>query len=218
MRLLFFSTHQTQVQLIHTNFSKNGFALDCVFNKLHLHHAIQIQKYRLLILDVMKDPTSYLKIIKNIRGDDYQLPIIVMNCTSQAQEKIAFLDAGADDCMPAPLNPEELFAKVKAMTRRNTSNINSTIRHGDIILDTDKKTVMFKETHVNLTRREFFLLQTLLENRGKPNRRDDLENMLYAWNEEIESNTLVVHIYRLRKKLGNSFIKTVRGFGYMVES
>jgi len=218
MRLLFFSKNQTQVQPIHTNMSKNGFALDCVFNKSHLHHAIQIQQYRLLILDVIQNPASCITIIKSIRSDDHALPIIVTNCTSLSQEKIAFLNAGADDCMSASLNPEELCAKVRIMIRRNTTHMNSTIRHGDITLDTEKKIVMFKETKVNLTRREFFLLQTLLENKGKPNRRNDLENMLYAWNEEIESNTLVVHIYRLRKKLGNSFIKTVRGFGYMVES
>jgi DNA-binding response OmpR family regulator len=126
------------------------------------------------------------------------------------------LDAGADDYLTKPFDIPELIARLRAITRRLGGRTANTLNAGDVTLDVDAHTVLLAGEPIELSGREYALLQTFMENSARLLTREQLERALYAWGDEVTSNTIEVHIHSLRKKLGKSFIKTVRGIGYGV--
>ena len=133
-------------------------------------------------------------------------------------DKIAGLDGGADDYLAKPFEIMELFARLRVIERRLTTAKTSLVSIGKISLDINHNTVSSNGKKIDLARREFMLLRTLMENAGRVLTRSALEKRLYGWGEEIASNALEVHIHHLRRKLGPEFIKTVRGVGYKVDA
>ena len=128
------------------------------------------------------------------------------------------MDSGADDYLAKPFEMTELFARLRVMERRLTTAKTAQISIGDVSLDINHNTVSVKGNDLDLSRREFMLLKSLMENAGRVQTRNTLESRLYSWGEEVSSNALEVHIHHLRKKLGADFIKTVRGVGYKVDT
>ena len=126
------------------------------------------------------------------------------------------LDGGADDYLSKPFETPELIARLRVIERRLSSTKESAIQVGEVSLDTLSRQVLCRGEPVELARREYMVLKTLLENCGKIQTREQLESRLYSWGEEVSSNALEVHIHHLRKKLGTDFIKTVRGVGYTI--
>ncbi len=144
------------------------------------------------------------------------MPVLVLTARDSWSDKVAGLDAGADDYLVKPFDFEELEARIRALLRRRAGRTDALLRHGDITLNPATHEVMQKTLPVNLSAREFSLLQALMDRPGAVLSRAQLEEKLYGWDQEIESNAIEVHIHALRKKLGAELIKNVRGVGYMV--
>lgn len=193
------------------------YTVDWVKNGLAAWSAIQAEYFDLIILDLGLPKLSGDEILKNMREKNILIPVIVLSACDAVHRRVQELDNGADDYITKPFNLEELCARIRAIRRRAKSiHANTTITVGDITLDPTTRLV-FKDTKMmELSRREFELLQMLLENPGKVVSREQATNSLYGWGYDIDSNALEVHIHNLRKKLKCKNINTVRGIGYML--
>lgn len=145
-------------------------------------------------------------------------PVIILTARDGIEHKINGLDLGADDYLAKPFDQTELQARIRALLRRSHGNSESTISAGTVVIDLNSRVVKVDNQVISLPRREFNLLETLIQNQGKVMTRFSLEQSLYSWDDDIESNVLEVHIHNLRKKINKTFIKTVRGVGYMVNT
>jgi DNA-binding response OmpR family regulator len=148
------------------------------------------------------------------RRDD--TPVLIITARDRVEDRVAGLDAGADDYLVKPFDVAELAARVRALARRRAGRAVSELRHGRLLLLPDTQEARWDDQRVELTRREFALLSALVENAGRVMTRERLEQALYGWNEDVDSNALEVHVHHLRRKLEPSFIRTVRGVGYTV--
>ena len=147
-----------------------------------------------------------------------QVALHTPHLTITPEDRIRGLDAGADDYLTKPFAIDELSARLRALMRRSTGRTNPLIKHGEIIMDPAAHIISLKGQSLSLPRREFSLMEMLLNNVGKVVSRTQIVESLYTWDEEIDSNALEVHVHQLRKKFGSKFIRTVRGVGYMVPS
>jgi len=173
------------------------------------------RKPDLVILDLGLPDLDGVDVVTRLRGW-YTRPIIILSARSDEQEKIKALDAGADDYLTKPFDLLELQARLRALTRRAGGQAAPTLTHADVTLDPAARSVTREGQVVTLSAREYALLHDLLAHKGRIRARAELEESLYAWGEEVESNTVEVYIHHLRKKLGSDFIRTVRGLGYVV--
>ncbi len=170
------------------------------------------------MLDLGLPDMDGLDVLKFIRGRDVDLPVLLLTARAGVDDKVAGLDCGADDYLAKPFEMSELFARLRVMERRLTTARTAEIAIGAVTLDINHNRVTVDGEAVELSRREFMLLKSLMENAGRVQTRDTLESRLYSWGEEVSSNALEVHVHHLRKKLGAPFIKTVRGVGYRIDS
>jgi len=171
----------------------------------------------LVILDLGLPDIDGIEVLKRVRQKHYDLPILLLTARAQVEDKISGLDSGADDYLAKPFEMEELFARLRVLARRLNTSKTSEIHIGEVSLDINLKTVSLCGTELELSRKEYMLLKSLMENAGRVQTRHTLESRLYSWGEEVASNALEVHIHHLRKKLGPDFIKTIRGVGYKVQ-
>ena len=176
--------------------------------------ATEQEHYNLVILDLGLLDGHGFEFLKHYRKN-HKSPVLILTARDTVDDKIQGLDLGADDYLPKPFDLNELLARIRALLRRSAGRSENNLIFAGIQLDQKSRTVEYNECAVNLSRREFNLLEVLLINQGKVMTRSHLEQALYSWDEEIESNALEVHIHNLRKKLFSKLIKTVRGVGYM---
>lgn len=169
----------------------------------------------LVVLDLGLPDGDGVDLIRDLRTWS-AMPIIVLSARSAESSKIAALDAGADDYLVKPFDLDELSARIRALMRRHGGRASPVIEHGPLRLDPATHEFFLDGTPVNLSGREFSLLHALLEQPGVPLSRAQLEERIYGWNEEIESNAIEVYIHSLRRKLGAEWIRNVRGVGYRV--
>jgi DNA-binding response OmpR family regulator len=177
--------------------------------------ATQHEHYDLVILDLGLPDADGFSFLKQYRVM-HASPVLILTARDNIDDKIKGLDLGADDYLAKPFDVNELQARIRALIRRSAGRASNLIEYLDIELDQKSRSVFYQKVPVNLARREFNLLEVLLQNQGKVMSRVSLEQNLYSWDDDIESNALEVHIHNLRKKLFTSLIKTVRGVGYMV--
>ena len=170
-----------------------------------------------VILDLGLPDMDGFDLLRRIRRENRELPVLILTARDAVRDKVAGLDLGADDYLAKPFEMEELEARLRVIVRRLGNASNSTIQVGDIVLDMATREVFRAGQAVELSRREYALLLRLMENAGKVLTRDNLETGLYAWGEEVASNAIEVHIHHLRKKLGANRIRTVRGVGYQLQ-
>ena len=142
--------------------------------------------------------------------------MLIITARDAVSDRIRGLDAGADDYLVKPFDLDELAARLRALLRRHSGRATPIIEHGALTLDPATHEVTLAGAPVNLSAREFALLHSLLEHPGVPLSRAQLEDRLYGWQEEIGSNAVEVHIHSLRRKLGNDWLRNVRGVGYLV--
>jgi two-component system response regulator QseB len=142
--------------------------------------------------------------------------VLVLTAQDAIADRVAGLDAGADDYLVKPFDLDELAARIRALRRRSGGRAAPLVEHGRLVLDPASHEVRLDGTPVTLSAREFALLHALLEHPGRPLSRTQLEERLYGWGEEVESNAVEVHVHALRRKLGAEWIKTLRGVGYVV--
>ena len=194
-----------------------GYAVDWFRNGREAQRAVTSAEYDLVLLDLGLPLVDGMSLLRSIRASNKPTPVIVITARDGLDDRVGGLDAGADDYLVKPFEMEELAARMRALERRSNNRTSPLLSHGELTLDPATMLVSFHGEGVNLSPREFVVLRTLLENKGKPISRSKLENSMYAWNSEVDSNTVTVHIHNLRKKLGEEFIVTKRGFGYLIE-
>lgn len=200
-----------------TGLSHYGYTVDWVKDGLSAQHAIRSEHFDLIVLDLGLPKLSGLTLLQQIRSEGITIPVIILTARETVEDRIKGLDSGADDYLVKPFDLDELCARIRALVRRSVGRADTVIHYRNLVLDPAAYLVTVDNEKVTLSRREFALLQKLLENEGQVLSRDQLMQTIYGWEEDIDSNTLEVHIHNLRKKLNADFILTVRGVGYLIE-
>ncbi len=198
--------------------SKSGYAVNHVEKGELALLAIRTERPDLVVLDIGLPDIDGISVLKRLRKEDVELPVLLLTARDSVEDKVAGLDSGADDYLAKPFEMTELLARLRVLERRLASMKSSEIVVANIVLDTLQQSVSRDGCVIELARREYMLLKSLLENAGRVQTRATLEQRLYSWGEEVSSNALEVHIHHLRKKLGNDLIKTIRGVGYKVDT
>ncbi len=193
-----------------------GFAVDWLKDGNSADQALQSETFDFVVLDLGLPRLSGMEVLSRARSRGQHMPILILTARDATGEKVAGLDAGADDYLVKPIDLDELTARIRALTRRSAGRAEPLLIHGDLALDPAAHTVTQAGLLVELSSREFSLLQQLLENAGRVLTRTQLEQSIYGWRDEPDSNALEVHIHHLRKKLGSELIRTLRGVGYTI--
>jgi len=175
------------------------------------------ETFDIIVLDIGLPKISGLTVLNMVRNKNITTPVVMLTARDNIEDRVNGLDEGADDYITKPFDLDELCARMRALQRRSNSRAKPVISYGDITIDPASHVVTFKGDEVLVSRREFSLLQKLLENAGRVISREQLNQTLYGWSENIDSNALEVHIHNLRKRFGSKLIRTIRGVGYMVE-
>lgn len=197
--------------------TRAGDTADWLTNAEDAWHSLQLEHFDCLILDLGLPGMDGLSLLRQLRKAGSTLPVLILTARDAIEDRISGLDAGADDYLLKPFDLAELRARLRAICRRYKGYSDTHLQLGDIEIDTQSQGVSYQGQPVTLSRREYGLLLTLAENAGKVLSRSRLEESLYGWGNEVESNSLEVHIHHLRKKLDTSVIRTVRGVGYMMD-
>lgn len=194
-----------------------GFTVDWMPDGESAEGALQSHAYETLVLDINLPRRSGLEVLRGLRARGDSLPVLVLTARDTVPDRVEGLDSGADDYLVKPFDLDELAARLRALQRRRHGRAAPVLTHGDLTLDPASRSVTQGGHPVNLSKREFTLLQLLLENKGKVLSRNRIEDDMYAWHQELESNAVEVHIHHLRRKLGNDLIRTLRGVGYVID-
>jgi DNA-binding response OmpR family regulator len=194
-----------------------GFAVDWVQDGLAAKVALDSEEYDLLVLDLGLPKLSGMDLLKSLRAKRASLPVLILTARDTVADRVAGLNAGADDYLVKPFDLDELIARLNALLRRSAGQVELTLQHGAIELTPASHQVRLAGTDVSMSAREFSLLHTLLLHTGRVHSREQLEQTLYGWGEEVESNAIEVHVHHLRKKLGSELIRTLRGVGYVID-
>ena len=195
---------------------RKNYSVDWVKNGESALTAIASTDYDAVILDIGLPKMSGLDVLKISRKQGHAIPVLILTAQDATSDRVAGLDAGADDYLIKPFEFEELCARLRALTRRAKGITEKTIRYKNITIDTAAHNVTYNNELITLSRREFSLLEELLSSTGRVLSRSQLEDKLYSWGDEVGSNAIEVHIHHLRKHFGSDLIKTVRGIGYIV--
>jgi two-component system, OmpR family, response regulator len=192
----------------------DGHSVDWVTRLDAADDHLAIASYDLILLDLMLPDGRGIPFLRGLRARGDVSPVIILTALDQISDRIEGLNAGADDYMVKPFDLSELSARLKAVARRYSGNPNPLIRIGDLAIDLAARRVTRAGKPVALTAREWVLFEAFVQRPGQLMSKAQLEERLYAFDDEVESNTTEVHISRLRKKLGHEVIETVRGIGY----
>ncbi|ABF12251.1 two-component system, OmpR family, response regulator [Cupriavidus metallidurans] len=214
MRVLLIEDEPWLGQAVRDQIEKDGHPTDFVANLADARRHLAAATYDLILLDLLLPDGRGLDFLRELRASGSNVPIIILTALDQVSNRIAGLNAGADDYLVKPFDLSELSARVSAVARRYAGNPNPLVNLGDLRIDTAGHSVMRGETRVDLTASEWALLEALIQHPGMIVSRARLEERLYSFNEEVGSNTIEVHMSRLRKKLGADVIETLRGLGY----
>lgn len=193
-----------------------GFAVDWLRDGRSADQALQSETFDLIVLDLGLPGLGGMTVLERARQRGQILPVLILTARDATGSKIEGLDAGADDYLVKPIDIDELSARVRALLRRSAGRAAPLLLHGELTLDPAARQVTRAGKPVELSAREYALLQMLLESAGRVLTRSQLEQSLYGWGDEPDSNALEVHIHHLRKKLGSELIRTLRGVGYTI--
>lgn len=193
-----------------------GFAVDWVQDGRAAALALAQPVYDLMLLDLGLPQQDGMSVLLGARRQGSKLPVLVVTARDAVADRIAGLNAGADDYVLKPFDLDELIARIHAVHRRHAGNADSVIHHGALSIDLVEKTVHLREQPVALSAREYALLAALMQRPGAVLSREKLEESIYGWGDEIGSNVIEVYLHHLRKKLGPDIIVNVRGVGYRV--
>lgn len=214
MRILVVEDDDVLRDGLQVGLSLSGFTVDAVATCADARAAFSTQDYDAAVLDLMLPDGSGLDVLKDLRGARNAIPVLLLTARDAVSDRIAGLDSGADDYLGKPFDLDEVAARLRALIRRSVGESSVILEWQELSLDPSRLTLEKAGTPVHLSRREFSILHVLMVNRGRVLSRAQLEEKLYGWQEDIESNTVEVHIHHLRNKLGSGLIETVRGVGY----
>ncbi|GAA0265425.1 response regulator [Pseudomonas rhodesiae] len=217
MRLLLIEDDEALGGGIHQALAREGYTVDWLKDGSSALHALLSETFDVVVLDLGLPRMGGLEVLRRLRDGGATVPVLILTARDATEDRIAGLDAGADDYLIKPFDLAELKARLRALLRRSAGRARVLIEHAGICLDPSTQQVSYHHQPVSLTPKEYQLLHELLSPPGRVMTRDQLIQLLYGWNEEAESNTLEVHIHHLRKKFSSELIRTVRGVGYLVE-
>lgn len=193
-----------------------GFAVDWLRDGNSADQALHSESFDLVVLDLGLPRLSGMDVLNRARSRGQTMPILILTARDATGDKVSGLDAGADDYLVKPIDLDELSARIRALTRRSAGRAAPLLTHGELAIDLAAHRVTLAGQEIELSSREYSLLQMLLENAGRVLTRTQLEQSVYGWRDEPDSNALEVHIHHLRKKLGSELIRTLRGVGYTI--
>ena len=195
---------------------QDGFTVDWVRDGRAAELALANEVYDLMLLDLGLPRKAGLDVLRTLRSRGNRVPVVILTARDAVADRVRGLDAGADDYLVKPFDLDELAARVRAVLRRQAGRAEPQVTVGPLTLNPATREVTFRGHPVSLSPREFALLEAFVDRPGAVLSREQLEEKLYGWDEEVGSNTVEVHIHALRRKLSADFIKNVRGVGYMV--
>ena len=193
-----------------------GFAVDWVQDGAQGATALETGSYAAVVLDLGLPKLSGLELLRRLRAKSNAVPVLILTARDVIDDRVKGLDSGADDYVVKPFDLNELAARLRALTRRGQGEAASILRVHELELNPAEHRAQFRGTPVELSAREFSLLHELMLNAGRVLSREQLEQRLYAWGDEIESNAIEVHVHHLRRKLAPELVRTIRGVGYMM--
>ena len=217
MRILLAEDDQAIAQAVCSLLGAQGYAADHVADGEAALNALSLQSYDILLLDLGLPGRDGLAVLQNLRHRQQDLPVLIITARDTVDDRIAGLDAGTDDYIVKPFDLQELLARIRAVLRRRSGRADALISNGILTLNPANREAERDGKIQRLPAREYALLETLMLRAGTIFSRSDLEEKLYGWNEEVESNAVELLIHQLRKKLGSDVIKNVRGIGWFVE-
>jgi DNA-binding response OmpR family regulator len=216
MRVLLAEDDETLGSGLRAGLAQHGFQVDWVRDGVAAEREMMSELHEAVILDMGLPRQDGLISLQKVRQKKIRTPVLILTAQDAVIYRIEGLDAGADDYLVKPVDLLELAARLRALVRRSHGEIQSTVNVKDVKLNSSTRAVSLNGTPVDLSAREFDLLFTFMLHAGHVLTRDQLEKHLYSWGTEVSSNTVEVHVYHLRRKLGNDVIQTIRGVGYVM--
>lgn len=218
MRLLLIEDDLMIGKSIREGLRREGYGVDWVRDGWAGERSLAEETYDLVMLDLGLPRKDGLELLAGLRRAGKAVPVLIITARDSLDDRVKGLDAGADDYLVKPFNMPELSARVRALIRRSGGRAETVLRCGELELDPLTREARLRGEYVALSQREFPLLERLMRRPGAVVSKSALEQSVYAWGEEVESNAIEVHISNLRKKLGPALIETVRGEGYRVSA
>ncbi len=217
MRILLAEDDVMIGKAIRQGLADDGHTVDWIRNVSAVNAALHAPVYDLMILDLGLPGGDGLEILRAMRKRGSSLPVIIITARDDVQSRIAGLDSGADDYVLKPFDLDELAARMRAVLRRRNQRPHPALQCGDLKIEPHEKTAYLAGKPLTLSAREFALLQTLLERQDRFLSRAQLEEALYGWDDDIDSNVIEVYLHRLRRKIGSERITNLRGIGYRLK-
>ena len=214
MRILLAEDDASQAESIKTWLEMDGYNIDWVERGDHAILALEQHQYDCVLLDRGLPKINGDDILKTLRAQQQPTPVIFITAQDSIHDRVEGLDLGANDYLVKPFSLEELSARVRSQLRQHQAQVGQYLHFANLQLDPQAKTLKQEGQPINLTAKEFQILHKLMQKPDHVVTREQLEESLYAWGDEIESNAIEVFIYQLRKKIGSPYIKTIRGLGY----
>ena len=218
MRVLIVEDEASLAEQLATALGEAGYAVDCAADGERADFLGQTERYDAVILDLGLPRVDGLTVLRRWRDAGLAMPVVVLTARGSWHEKVQGIDSGADDYLSKPFRMEELLARLRALIRRASGQVTPSLRCGAVSLDPRLSKVTLDGVPVKLTSHEFRVLSYLMHHRGRIVSQAELTEHIYAQSFDRDSNTVEVFVARLRRKLGATFIETVRGLGYRVEA
>lgn len=214
MRVLVVEDDEILLNGLQVGLGLAGFTVEVVTSCADAAVALRASVFDAIVLDLMLPDGSGLDLLEQQRASGLHTPVLLLTARDSVSDRIAGLDSGADDYLGKPFDLDEVAARLRALIRRAAGNASAILVWRDMMLDPASMTVLKEGAPVRLSRREFSILHAMMERPGHILSKAQLEERIYGWQEDVESNTIEVHIHNLRSKLGAGVIETVRGVGY----
>ena len=199
-----------------TALRREGYSADWLRDGQVAAETLRSLRFDIVLLDLGLPRRDGLDLLKDFRARDATTPVIVLTARDEVRSRVAGLDAGADDYLVKPFDLDELIARMRSLRRRSAGRATSTVEHRGVRMDTVTRTVWKDDVIVALSAKEFAVLEALLLRPGAVLSRQQLEDRIYSWSDQVASNAVEVYVHALRRKLGADFIRTLRGVGYCV--
>lgn len=216
MRVLVIEDDSLLGDAIQAGLKQAGYAVDWMKDGLSADQALATEPYAAAVLDLGLPRMSGLEVLRRMRSRNIRIPVLILTAMDSVDDRIRGLDAGADDYLVKPFDMGELSARLRALIRRGSGQAVPALLVGGVALDPAAHRVIYCDEVIELTVKEFAVLHALMLNAGRVLSRTQIEEQLYAWGEEVESNAVEVHIHHLRRKLFSGLIETIRGVGYLI--
>jgi two-component system response regulator QseB len=216
MRLLVIEDDEMVGASLRKGLGLAGFAVDWVTDGRAAELALANGVYDLAVLDLGLPKKDGMAILARLRAQGSTMPVLIASARDMVRDRIAGLEAGADDYVLKPFDLDELVARVRVLLRRRAGSAAPLLRCGTLVLDPSRKTVTRAGQAIDLSAKEFAVLEALMQRPGAVLSREKLEESVYGWGEEVSSNAIEVHLHNLRRKLGAAVIRNVRGVGYRI--